>query len=597
MKQKSILRLTVLFAAVLTVVNAGAQPNTQRLKRLFNNYYEETKALSPINATFSGDHRYDGKLANEGAADYLAARHRFNTKYLAQLNQYNRLSLSVADRISYDVLKELINMDLESELYHLEYLPINQFSSIPLLMGQLGSGSSAQPFYTVQDYEKWLDRIEAFRLYTDTIIANMRKGIKKHVVLPKDLVIKMIPQMEDLAQTDSAKSIFYGPLRQMPPAFSAADKLRLKSAYEQVLHSTLFPAYQRLADFLKTEYLPNAADAPGLSALPGGSKLYAYYTRYYTTTTLTPEQIYQTGLNEVARITASMERLKAQTGFNGSLADFFNFLKTDRQFMPFNTADKVLQAYRDIYQKIQPHLPELFNIQPKAKFEIRRVESFREASQNGPSYSIGSLDGSRPGIFYVPIPDATKINVTFLGLEATFIHEAIPGHHYQIALQQENTALPLFRRQISFSAFTEGWGLYVESLGKRLGCYTDPYQQMGALNNEIHRAIRLVVDVGIHTGKMTKKQAISYMMAHESISPEDALLSAERYMAIPGQALCYKIGELEITRIREQLKRSLGNKFNIVSFHSALLREGDMPLNVLDTYLKEWGNNYRKAKR
>jgi uncharacterized protein (DUF885 family) len=334
--------------------------------------------------------------------------------------------------------------------------------------------------------------------------------------------------------------------------------------------------------------MPYAADSAGICAIPEGAGMYRYYIRYYTTTNKSPEEIYETGLNEVARITAEMEKVKEQTGFNGSLQNFFLFLRTNKQLMPFKTPEEVLAAYRNISGKIDKHLNELFDIKPRTNMIIKRVEAFREASQNGPSYMAGAGDGSSSGIFYVPVPDATKINVTFLGMEATFLHEAIPGHHYQISLQQENRELPSFRNQISFSAFFEGWALYVESLGKQLGCYSDPYQLMGALNNEMHRALRLVTDVGIHTGKMTPAQAIAYMMAHESISEDDATLSVERYMAMPGQALSYKIGELELKDIRKKCEVVLQDKFDIRHFHNALLVQGDMPLTVLENYINEW---------
>jgi uncharacterized protein (DUF885 family) len=270
------------------------------------------------------------------------------------------------------------------------------------------------------------------------------------------------------------------------------------------------------------------------------------------------------------------------------LQDFFHYLKTDRRFMPFKTPQEVLDAYRSIYGKIKPHLAALFEQFPKTPFEIRRFETFREASQAGPAYVLGSVDGTRPGVFYVPVPDATKVNVTFYGMESNFLHEGIPGHHFQISLQQENKALPAFRRQPNFVGFLEGWALYAESLGKQLGCYTDPYQEMGALNSEVHRAIRLVADVAIHTGKMTREQAIAYMMAHEPVSEAIATAEIERYMAMPAQALSYKLGELKILALRKKYQQQLGAAFSLRRFHTALLQQGDMPLNILERYLDEW---------
>jgi len=580
-----------IFCSCVFTTAYGQQRNTQ-LHQVFENYYRESLQQDPVNATFAGDHRYDDLLANDISASYSKQKEQFDKKYLHLLAGYDRRSLNGADRISYDVLKEILEMDLERMKYHTDYLPINQFSSLPLLMGQLGSGKSAQPFATVKDYENWFKRVAAFSAWIDTAISNMQKGASMGFVLPKVLVMKMIPQMESLAEKDTAKNSLFQPLNNIPPAISGQERERLKQSFLRVLTTQLLPAYQRLADYLKNDYLSHATDAAGLSGIPGGKELYQYYVRYFTTTDRSPEEIYETGIKEVTRINAEMEKLKKQSGFAGTLQEYFVFLRTDRQFMPFKTPEEVIQAYQQIYDKIKPRLHTMLSVAPKARFEIRRVEAFREASQNGPSYMIGSMDGSRPGIFYVPVPDATKINVTFLGMEATFIHEAIPGHHYQISLQQENTSLPTFRRQINFSAFTEGWALYCESLGKELGCYTDIPQQMGALNNEIHRAIRLVTDVGLHTGKMTREEAIRYMLAHESISEEDAVTSVERYMAMPGQALTYKIGELEMLRLREKYRKMSGDKFNIVKFHDALLAQGDMPLKVLEHYMDDWAANH-----
>lgn len=589
MRQSSLKITCLLFAFYgFFITPAYTQARNQRLHQLFEAYFQESLQQDPLSATFSGDHRYDDLLANDGAAPYLEQRYQFDKKYLGLLSGYNRKSLNTADRISYDVLESILEMDIEKMKYHPEYIPINQFNSLPLLIGQLGSGRSAQPFETVKDYNNWIKRIAAFSTWTDTTISNMKKGVAIGMVLPKALVIKMIPQMEDLAEKDTAKNILFQPLTKIPASISGTAREQVKQALQRALTETLLPAFQRLADYLKNDYLPHATNAAGLSGITNGKELYGYYVRYFTTTRRSPEEIYETGLKEVARISKAMEVQKEQSGFKGSLQDFFVFLRTDPQFMPFKTPEQVLRAYQQIYDKIKPRLHTVLSLTPKSRFEIRRVEAFREASQNGPSYTIGAIDGSRPGIFYVPIPDATKINVTFLGMEATFIHEAIPGHHYQISLQQENTTLPTFRRQINFSAFTEGWALYIESLGKQLGCYTDMAQQMGALNNEIHRAIRLVLDVGIHTGKMTREDAIAYMLSHESISEEEAVTSVERYMAMPGQALSYKTGELEILRLREKYRNLLGPRFNLVKFHDALLAQGDMPLNVLEHYLDDW---------
>ncbi|OQP59575.1 hypothetical protein A3860_36915 [Niastella vici] len=577
-----------LFSVLFFAYRAPAQQKNAALNKLFAAYYHENQQLYPLDATLSGDHRYDDRLANDISIAWLNAKERFNKKYLQQLARFNRNLLNTTDKISYDVLTEILTLDLERRKFHFEYLPINQFTSVPLIMAQLGSGNGAQPFKTKQDYANWINRINDFSDYTDTAIANMRTGMQTGIVLPKVLVTKMIDQMESVANADSLSNELFNPVRTLPGSFTAVEKKKIAAQMLQAVTQKLLPCYRRLAAFLKNEYLPRAAAVAGMGALPEGAAMYRFYVRSYTTTNQSPEEIYETGLHEVARIKEEMEKVKTQTGFTGSLPEFFLFLRSNKQFMPFKTPEEVLNAYRAIAAKIDKHLDSLFDLKPNTPMVIKRVEAFREAGQNGPSYLAAPADGSSAGILYVPVPDATKINVTFLGMEATYLHEAIPGHHYQIALQQENKELPAFRNHIAFSAFFEGWALYVESLGSQLGCYTDPYQQMGALNNEMHRALRLVTDVGIHTGKMTPAQAIAFMLEHESISEADATLSVERYMAIPGQALSYKTGELEIKKIRTNCEAILKDKFDLRKFHHALLVQGDMPLTVLANYMNEW---------
>jgi uncharacterized protein (DUF885 family) len=582
---QSIIRLS-LIAIMLLAGRLSAQQNNSSLQALFDRYYAERMELFPLEATAAGYHQYDGKLAIEGGAPYIAATTAFYNKYLEELKKYNRTALTEADRISYDILVYTLHTGLAAVPLHLEYLPINQFVSTPLELAALGAGNGDQPFKTVADYEHWADRMIAFTEWTDTCIANFNKGIRTGIVLPKALVVKIIPSLESLAENDTASNIFYKPLAQFPASFSATDQQRLTTLYHQVISQHMCAAYGKLAAYLKSTYLPAAQTHAGLNAIPGGDRIYRYWVNYFTTSPeLTPEQIYTTGLAEVARIRKEMTRVQQQEGFKGTLAAFFTYLKTNPRLMPFKTPEAVLQAYQDIYDKVQPHLKELFGQQPATPMEIRRVEAYREAASGGPFYIKGNLEENRSAILYVPVPDARKINVTFYGMEATFLHEAIPGHHFQIAIQQENKAIPAFRRQPTFSAYFEGWALYVESLGEQLECYKDPYQKMGALNNEIHRAIRLVLDVAIHTGKMTREEAIAYMMANEAVSESIATAEVERYMAMPGQALSYKTGEMKLKALKAKIAAQQGSKFSQIKFHDALLKYGDMPLQVLEDYM------------
>jgi uncharacterized protein (DUF885 family) len=404
-------------------------------------------------------------------------------------------------------------------------------------------------------------------------------------VLPKSLIVKVIPQFKELVVKDPTQSLYYGPIKELPAAFSDADKTRLTEAYKKIIGEQLVPAFQKMADFFEKEYLPKGRATSGISDIPGGSERYKHLIKYWTTTDMTADQIFDLGQREVARIRSEMEKVKAQVGFKGDLKAFFDFVRTDKQFTPFKKPEEVTAWYASLETTMQPQLNKMFDLTPKSKFEVRRTEAFREASASA-EYSQGTPDGSRPGIFYVPVPDATKHNV--VGGEALFLHEAIPGHHYQVSLQQENTALPTFRRFLWYGAYGEGWALYTESLGKELGLYTDPYQYFGMLSSEMHRAIRLVVDVGMHTKGWTREQAIQFSMDNESDTEESITAEIERYMAIPGQALSYKIGQLKILELRSRAEKALGAKFDLRAFHNQVLDAGCLPLAVLEQKIDRW---------
>ena len=591
LKFKQLISGTLIFLVItsLSTTKIFAQTLTENkaLRQLFDKYYEDRLKLFPIDATSIGDNRYNDLLPNDGSAQYREQLHKFYLKYKNKLAGYKRGSLNEADKISYDILKDILNNSLEAEKLHPEYMPFAQMVSLPLTMGQLGSGRGNQPFTTVKDYENWIKRMAAFSTWTDTAIANFRKGMKAGVVLPKALVVRLIPQMESLSESDTSKSLFYGPVRNFPAGFTEAEKSRLTKVYYNAISAHLLPSYKKFTQFFKTEYLLHARTTSGLSALPNGKAMYNYAVYNFTTLRKNPEDFYQTGLKEVDRITNEMEKLKSTMGFTGSLNDLFTFMRNDKQFMPFTSDAEVIAANWAVLKKIEPKLKELFSIVPKTPFEIRPVEKFRAAAAP-PQYNESSADGKRPGIFYLPILDPTKINVTNWALEATFLHEAIPGHHYQISLQQEDSSKPKFRRFAYYPAFSEGWALYTESLGDQLGCYTDPYQKMGAYGNEIHRAIRLVVDIALHTGKMTREEAIAYMMAHEALNEQVVTAEIERYMAMPGQALSYKTGELKIKELRDKYKQQLGTRFDLRAFHDAILKGGAMPLSVFDSYMAQW---------
>ncbi|WP_216688340.1 DUF885 domain-containing protein [Hymenobacter siberiensis] len=565
-----------------------AAPPSAPLAAVFERYSDRTNQLFPLAATAQGDHRFDDQLPNDQTQARRDTLKRFYTRYLGALRTFDRARLSANDQVSYDILAYELEQRLAGYQFNNWMIPFNQFYALPSSLAQLGAGTGAQPFATVADYDHWLGRLRGFPVWADSAIGNFRRGMKAGVVLPKALVPKMVSQLRALAVADPAKSLFYGPVKAFPASFAATDKARLTPLFEEAIRRDVAAPYQRLADFLETEYLPQARASSGVGALPQGAARYAYAAQVGTTTTRTPEQIYQTGLAEVDRIHAEMERVKAETGFKGDLKAYFAFVNTDPRFRPFKTEKEVLDAFRAIQARIEPGLPRLFGRTPKTGFEVRATEAFRAASASA-EYNRGTPDGTRPGIFYVPILDPLTFNTAGNpAMETLFLHEAIPGHHYQVSLQQENTTLPKFRRFGGYSAFNEGWGLYAESLGPELGVFKDPYQHMGHLGAEIHRALRLVVDVGLHTGKLTREQAIAYMQANEAISEQGATAEVERYMAVPGQALSYKTGQLKISELRDRYRKQLGPKFDLRAFHNELLDGGSMPLTVLEKKMNAW---------
>lgn len=594
----------LLFAAMLLLAFSSCnnpvtpaetkKEDNKELAAFFNAYYEERLQLFPLDATATGDNRYNDKMYADFTDSYRAKLKTFYQANLDGISKFSRDSLSENDKVSYDIFKREMQISIEGLGFHDNYVPFQQFWGLPLTMGQLGNGEGNQPFKTVKDYDNWIARAKQFPVWADSAIVYFRKGMETGFVLPKALVEKMLPQMNDIQSADPSKSLFYGPITKMPADFPAADKERLTKAYADLITNDINPAYKKLGVFLKDEYLPKARTTTGINAVPGGDAYYNYLIRYWTTTSKTPDEIYNTGLAEVKRISEEMEKTKASVNFNGDLKAFFEFMKTDPQFRPYKQPAEVLAAFHAIQTKIDPKLSTMFGRVPKTKFEIRQTEAFRAASASA-EYNQGSADGSRPGIFYIPIVDATKFNITG-GMESLFLHEAIPGHHYQMSLQQENEKLPMFRRFLWYGAYGEGWALYCESLGKELGCYTNPYQYMGALGDEMHRAVRLVVDVGMHTGQMTREEAIKYMTDHEAISTEGATAEIERYMAIPAQALSYKIGALKIRELRAKYEKQLGDKFKLSDFHDELLSYGVMPLDVLERTMDNWAAGIQNSK-
>ncbi len=575
-----------LVAGILGQGLAGAaEAPGARLNALVEAYWQESLALNPLEATYLGDHRYDAQLPNSIGAEHLSLELALERRYLKQVAGIGAKALGPDDRLTLEIFRRDLEEHIEGFRYQSELLPFNQFYGLPQQLAQLGSGTGAQPFKTVRDYENWLKRIDGFAIWVDQAIANMRQGAAKGVVHPKVLMERVLPQLTELIAADPVKSVFYRPVGSFPDGIAAADQARLRQAYVSAITTRLNPAYQRLRDFIATEYLPETRASIAFTDLPLGKAWYAYRVRVQTTTNLTPEAVHAIGLAEVQRIGAEMDAVIATLGFKGERRAFFDSLRLDPRFY-FEHEEDLLGAYRALKERVRARLPEQFDLAPVADFEVRAVEAFRARSQASASYQSAAPDGSRPGVFYVNTYDL-KSRPKYM-MEAVYLHEAEPGHHFQISIKQELKSLPSFRRFGNYGAYAEGWGLYSESLGRDLGFYTDPYNYFGALSLEIWRAVRLVVDTGIHAKGWSRDKAIDYMMANTALGPSDAVAEVERYIALPGQALTYKLGELKIKELKARAQRELGARFDVRLFHRAILDAGSLPLEVLDQKVGRW---------
>ena len=559
------------------------------IAQVFENYYQESLKLYPLQATSQGDLRYNDFLPNDLSDEFRKKEKEFYTFYKSQLNNFPDHTLNENDLLSKKVLLWECDLSLKRLTFNEQYTPINQMWTLQLTIGQYAAGLSAQPFKTVKDYNDWLKRIDDYLIWLETAEERMKQGIKNEIVLPKSLIKKVIPQLKTILNPDLNHNLFFSPARQFPESFSDKDKSILTEKYTEMVLNKIIPAYKKLSDFMSDQYLDAGRSSSGISAFEDGLDYYNYSIKLYTTTELTADEIHNIGLKEVAKISSEMEKIKTKVGFNGDLKSFFNHVRELDELIPFNEPQEVIDNFNRIHEKMTPQVNKLFGLQPKTPFEVRRTESFREASASA-EYNPGSLDGTRPGIFYVPIPNIKEYN--YFSDEDLFLHEAIPGHHYQISLQQENTSLPSFRKSLWYSSYGEGWALYSESLGEELGLYDDPYQYFGMLSAEMHRAIRLVVDTGLHTKGWSREKAIQYSLDNEAESEAGITSEIERYMANPGQALSYKIGQLKIRELRSNAEQKLGDKFDIKMFHEKVLESGCIPLQLLEEKINKWVSSY-----
>lgn len=576
--------------AMLVMTNCKKSEETNQeasaeFAKLTKAYFDDKNKLNPLDATMNGVEGYNDQLVFEMTDGYRAEQKTIFEKYQKALKAIDTTGLSEEEKISYGIMDWETSRGLDLLKFPTNLMPVNQFWGVYLTMGQLAGGESAQPFKNRKDYENFLVRSDKFSIWIDSAMVYMKKGIAQKVTLPKVLTEKTIPQFEGLLSEDPEKSIFYSALKKFPDGMSDGEQKEMQSAYKKIILTRINPKLKEMITFLKGDYLAASRNSSGYSDLPFGKELYTSYAKFYTTTDKTPDEIHELGLKEVARLRAEMQKVMDQVGYKGDIKSFCDYVRNKPELKPFKTPEEVIKNFERIYATIKPNVNKLFSLQPKIPFEIRRTEAFREKSASA-EYVQGAPDGSRPGIFYVPIPDASAYNV--YADEDLFLHEAIPGHHFQIALQQENKSLPEFRQFNWINAQGEGWALYTERLGKELGLYSDPYQYFGMLSGEMLRATRLVVDTGLHWKGWTREQVIEYKMANEAEPADGIVMETERYMAIPGQALSYKIGQLKILELRAKSEKELGKKFDIRDFHKQMLESGLMPLNILEEKVDRW---------
>ena len=592
-------RILLLFSAALLtpfgaahaqmVTTEATATESQRLAALFAADNEASLKRNPLNAMFRGDMRYADRFG-----DFISDTYFDNERSAAQANldglkTIDRAKLNDTDKIAYDVYKQS-QIDalkgLSKEVMDLTVVrPLNHFFGFHTFYPTFASGQGAAPFKTVQDYENNLKRHKEFIVLMDASIGRFRQGMASGVFETKMTISNVIDQLNTQLAQKTEESPYYGPVLKFPPDFSDADKARLTSEYRDIIVNGLYPANARLRDFLRDSYLPLAREQVGLSAMKGGEGLYQYLIEQTTTLPLKADDIHNLGLSEVARIKSGMETIKNEVRFKGTLPEFFEHLRSDPKFK-MSSRDALTQGYYDIGRKVDATISTQFKYLPKAPLEIKPYEEFREKYEAGGSYQQGTPDGSRPGTFYFNAYDLPSR--TTPGMTTLYLHEGAPGHHFQISIAQENEKLPAFMRFGGNTAYVEGWALYSETLGYEMGLFKDPYQRFGTLSDEMLRAMRLVVDTGIHSKGWTREQAIEYMLANSDMGKTDATAEVERYIAIPSQALAYKIGALTIMRLKDKAKKELGSKFDVREFHNQVLNTGALPLTVLEKKIDDW---------
>jgi uncharacterized protein (DUF885 family) len=559
---------------------ASVEGNRKALNQIFQDYWEDSLLHAPEFASTLGDKRYNDRISdysvkafNEGLARERA--------FLLRLAAIDVNGLTDQEKISRELLLRDFTEDQESAEFKEWEMPINQMGGIHTTYPQLVAELS---FTTVKDYDDWIARLHAIPKAFDQVTTDMSIGMEDHRVPPKYLMQKALDQVKELASQKPEDSPLALPLKSFPATIKPAEQQRIKTEMLDAIGKEVVPAYLRFARFLEVSYVPAGREQLGISALPDGAKYYKYLIRRTTTTDLTAEQIHQIGLDEVKRDETEMLAIAQKLGFQ-DLKAFRASIKTNPKLHPAS-GEALLDAYRSYLTPMQARLPELFGRLPKAKFEVAAVPDYLEKTSASAYYEDGAPDGSRPGRIRINTSNATERNLD--EVEDTAYHEGLPGHHLQISIAQELEDVPTFRKYEFYTAFTEGWGLYAERLGKDIGLYQDPYSDYGRLEGDMERAIRLVVDTGVHSKQFTRQQMVDFFHDHSAIAEPEVQSEVDRYVAWPSQALAYKIGQLKILELRDRSKKALGDKFDLRAFHDQILDSGALPLDVLSDRIDAW---------
>ena len=554
------------------------------LNKLADEYYDALARFDPVSASESGDNRFIDQIGMSIAPAERAKQFARYKAFQKRLHAIKRDALSQRDQTSYDILDYELGTALRFEPFPEHLLPINQMDSLPVTLANYASGQGAQPLSSVKDYRAYASRLAQLGPWVDQAIANMREGIKRGIVHPKSVMTSALPQFRQLVAASTEESIYYTPVKNFPAGFSDADKRSLTKLYADTVGGKLNPALARLSTFLEKEYLPAARTSTGWDALPNGADWYKVRVASQTTTNLTPEQIHEIGQKEVARIQGEYGRIGPKMGYDGPAAGLPAWVSQQAKYKPFKTEQEVIDVYRKLDAQLRTKLPSMFNLMPKSPLDLRLEPELSRATASD-HYTPPAVDGSRPGVFWSVVNDPRQYGST--GMVTLYLHEGQPGHHFHIALVQE-LGLPNFRKFGGNNAFTEGWALYAETLGKDMGLFDKPEDYFGHLNDEMLRAARLVVDTGMHTKGWSREQGIKYFSETLGYSEADSRAQIERYMVWPGQALGYKIGSLKIMELRRRAESALGDKFDIRKFHDIVLGEGTLPLSLLEAKVDRW---------